>query len=152
VSDNFFFLQTSVACRQLKNFFILLACRRVSRRQTSVACRQFLIQTSVAVCWQFSLARVSPLKSVTADFTEIFLLAQNCNCFLVFLSFMPHYSRLSRTQNVFLLTRLVIFFCLFVCLFYIDSTKKTLVICVTEDVGAYVASTIGEVAGMPVAR
>ena len=37
-------------------------------------------------------------------------------------------------------------------LFYIDSTKKTLIICVTEDVGSYVASTIGEVAGVPVAR
>ena len=43
-------------------------------------------------------------------------------------------------------------FFLSVCLFYIDSTKKTLIICVTEDVGSYVASTIGDVAGVPVAR
>ena len=152
-------------CRKFKKKFSLTRARRVPTIEKISLTRVSSRVGNLTRAWRqlkISLTRVSPC---VGNLKFFFSLTRACRVPTIEKIF--SYSRVtplpSRQFKMFsywchAVTALTIFLTdttsdfFFVCLFYIDSTKKTLVVCVTEDVGEYVGRTIEEIAGVPVTR
>ena len=81
-----------------------------------------------------------------------FLISYRCN-YRSSVAFADNFFNFLQTQldrHRFVISYVTMIFCLF--LFTIDSNKKTLVLCVTEDVGECVVRNIVDVIGVPVTR